>query len=142
MVHDAEIWMPLKYPGIDEHQNRFLISSHGRLMNKNTQRILKSARTKYGYYVVRTTFGKRTNKINIIIHRAVAYTYIPNTFGLPEVNHKDGNKANNRADNLEWCTTSYNQKHKYAIGLVDASINCGSSNPNAKRIKAFDGYGQ
>lgn len=55
------------------------------------------------------------------IHRLVAECYIPNPDGLPEVNHKDGNKANNHADNLEWCTSSYNKYHALRLGLKKPS---------------------
>ena len=50
-------------------------------------------------------------------HRLVAKMFISNPDDLPQVNHKDGNKLNNRIDNLEWCTCSYNVKHGYDIGL-------------------------
>jgi hypothetical protein len=45
------------------------------------------------------------------IHRLVAEAFIPNPDNLPEVNHKDENKLNNCADNLEWCTKQYNMNY-------------------------------
>lgn len=53
------------------------------------------------------------------IHRLVAELFVDNPNGYKEVNHKDGDKTNNHATNLEWCTRSQNNRHAFQTGLRD-----------------------
>lgn len=55
---------------------------------------------------------------NVSVHRCVAKAFIPNPENLPIVNHKNGNKTDNRAENLEWTTISKNSLHSVNTGLV------------------------
>lgn len=127
-----EIWAKLIYPNIPDNSNHFEISTYGRLKNIETQYIYNPSILSSGYCAVRTTLGSRNNKVNIIIHKAVAYTFLDNPNCLPEVNHKDGNKKNNYLSNLEWCTSHDNQQHKYDTKLIDKNKISGGNNHNAK----------
>lgn len=71
--------------------------------------IRKPNKCKNGYYEV---FCNRAQKRQVfLLHRLVAQVFIPNPNNLPEVNHKDEDITNCRADNLEWCTSKYNANY-------------------------------
>ena len=87
----------------------YKVSSEGRISHNG--RILSGSIHKDGYIFVNIR-GKQYPK-----HRVVAEAFIPNPEGKPFVNHIDGNKQNNKVENLEWCTQSENIKHSYENNL-------------------------
>ena len=93
----------------------YVSSCGGCVIDNETERAYKIQKSKLGYCQVQKTInGKRKT---LLIHRLVAKAFIPNPDNLPEVNHKDGNKANNQSFNLEWCTRRQNAKHAVDSGL-------------------------
>lgn len=62
------------------------------------------------------------NKKVLYVHRLVAKAFVPNPNNLPIVNHKDENKANNHASNLEWCTIQYNNTYGHANAKRSRSV--------------------
>lgn len=73
----------------------------GRIMHYSAK-MLRPVNKGNGYYVVNIR-GRLW-----YIHRLVALAFLPNPLGMDEVNHKDENPANNRVENLEWCSHRYN----------------------------------
>ena len=106
------------------HKGLYQISDLGRVRN-HRGRILKGYTNNKGYKMVHLR-TKDSNKL-YSIHRLVAIHFIPNPDNLPCVNHKDENKANNRANNLEWCTHNYN-------------INYGTGNKRRSKTKINNTY--
>ena len=72
------------------------------------EKILKTASLR-GYQIV--SLRRNSKSKTYQVHRLVAEYFIPNPNNYPTVNHKDENKANNRVDNLEWCTVEYNSNY-------------------------------
>lgn len=101
-----------------DHQNwktlpnndKYKISPDGDIYSLKYKIILKS--------FIMTNYQTVTIKRkNYFVHRLVAAAYVPNPDNLPVVNHKDGNKLNNKADNLEWTTVKANVNHARKTGL-------------------------
>jgi len=92
---------------------KYLITEEGKIFNKNSGRELSQQTNEQGYKTVsiEDPFDGKWKKRKV--HRLVAQTYIPNPENKPEVNHKDGDKANNNLNNLEWNTSKENKKHAW-----------------------------
>lgn len=95
---------------IPGYEGLYSITEDGQIFGHKSKKFLKWSDNGKGYKYVRLTDGHRHYK-HYYVHRLVAMTFIPNPNNLPEVNHKDENKANNCVDNLEWCDRSYNNAY-------------------------------
>lgn len=96
----------------------YAVSKCGRVFRISTQKemsLLPHGRS--GYLVYRTCHNNVPGKK--WVHRAVAETWVDKPESVVELvpNHKDGDKLNNHADNLEWVTQSQNQRHALKSGL-------------------------
>lgn len=107
-----EVWKDIK-----DYEGYYQISNYGRLKSFKVDskgKIMKLT-NKYGDYLSIVLQGKGKPKRSVRIHRLVAEAFIPNPDNLPEINHKDGNKQNNKVDNLEWVTHRENTVHSMKI---------------------------
>ena len=125
-------WKPLV-----NYENSYEISNFGeirgidRISGKRKGvvkgKLLKQSLNHKNYLEVR--LYKNSKSMTKVVHRLVALSFIPNPLNLPQVNHIDGNKSNNRVENLEWVSNSQNQLHAYKIGLQPSRA--GEKNNNA-----------
>lgn len=119
-----------KYYKIKGYEDYFITKS-GRIFSTLTNKELKFDRSCRGYCKVKLIDRRLGKFITLQVHRLVANQFIPNPRNLPEVNHKDGNHANNSVYNLEWCTAEYNRRHAIENGLYRVE----EDNPRAKLTK-------
>lgn len=104
-------WKPVYgYEGLYE------ICTNSRIKNVKTGKILKPYVNDNGYLVVRLHDKDGNSKIKRV-HRLLMLSFVGPDPERPIVNHKNGIKLDLDLDNLEWCTSSENNKHAFAIGL-------------------------
>jgi len=103
-VFTGETWRQI--PG-----SNFEASTFGRV---RTFRILSTGLNKWGY--LRTRFRIKTKHVHKLVHQVVALAYLGECPSGKEVNHIDGNKKNNRPENLEYVTRLENAKNALARG--------------------------
>lgn len=105
----CEEWRP-----IEGYEDLYEVSNLGRVRSHGSIRSVKP----WNNYCVAKLY-RNGNCKTAYVHRLVAKAFIPNPQNKHFVNHKDGDKRNNHADNLEWCTRQENEIHAWKHGLKE-----------------------
>lgn len=108
-VRGFEDYYEISSKGNVRSKSRVVVTKKG-VNRKLDSKIRVPVKTK-GYYSI--TFSKNHKWSKFQIHRLVAKAFIPNPENKPCVNHINGNKLDNKVENLEWCTYKENEKHSY-----------------------------
>ena len=114
---DTQIWRELK-----GYNSRFQVSNLGNVCiinNKFERKILPTRvdqRERGGYLTVRLQIGGQT--YTKFVHKLVAEVFVPNHMNKPLVNHRNGDKLDNRPKNLEWVTHAENIQHAHDLRLI------------------------
>ena len=114
-----------EWRAVPGYEGLYEVSNKGNVRNVRRNTLLRLSKTNNGY--IRISLCKNGIKTGLTVHRLVAELFIPNPDNLPEVNHKDEDKTNNRVENLEWCDHKYN-------------MNYGTRNIRAKETAIKNGY--
>ncbi|MCB5173631.1 NUMOD4 domain-containing protein [Microvirga lenta] len=137
----SEIWKP-----VARHEGRYEVSNNGRVRSLDRTvtysdgrialfkgRVLSEARGASGYLTVTLDRGKRA-----LVHRLVAETFLSRPDGATVVNHKNGDKRDNRAENLEWGDYTHNNRHARETGLIKQhGENCNLSRYSDQLVAAI-----
>lgn len=114
-----EVWKSIpKYEGLYDVSNTGRVRSyyHQKWGFRVKPKLRKLTKGKQGYRYVSLTFNENRKEL-CKVAVLVARVFIPNPKNLEVVNHKDGNKLNDKVNNLEWTTRGDNNRHAFAMGL-------------------------
>lgn len=102
---EQEVWLPVK-----RFEGYYEVSNMGNIRRTKSKRFRAISHTENYSHVLLSVNGKHTT---LRVHRLVAEAFLPPIKGKDHVNHKNGDKHDNRVDNLEWCTQAENNLHAY-----------------------------
>lgn len=126
--------MPEDWTDVKDYEDKYQVSSLGRVRNKSTHRILKHGLNKNGYH--RVNLYNESGMKSKFVHRLVAQAFILNTEHKSEINHIDEDKANNNVNNLAWSTRKENinygtrnerSSRKQSIPIIATNLKTGES---------------
>lgn len=100
----------------------YLVSDQGRVYSKIKNRIRKQVFNKANGYMMLFLVDLKGGKKCVYIHRLVAMAFVGREEGKNVVNHKDENKTNNCASNIEWCTKHYNNVYNGKIDVCEKPV--------------------
>ena len=131
--------MTEEWRDIEGYEGAYQVSNLGNVKTLSwhqtgEQRLLKQVTHYKGYKEAR--LSKNGKMKTFFVHRLVCKAFIPNPNNYSEINHKDENKLNNRADNLEWCDRKYNINYGTAKQRIHNKM---VNNPKrSKRVGQYD----
>lgn len=110
-----------KWKEIGGYDGKYLISNLGNCkivdhLNFTRNKYLLTRVDRAGYFTVR--LSKACHTSTFYIHRLIATAFVPNHGDKPLVNHRNGNKLDNRPKNLEWVTHAENIQHAHDLRLI------------------------
>ena len=111
-MNNVERWLPVM-----DWEHIYEVSNFGHIRNSRTKKIKAQQINNRGYRICQ--FESKGIKETVLVHRVVARAFVIMIYGKLVVNHKDNNKLNNRAENLEWTTQKENVNHAIANGFSD-----------------------
>lgn len=100
---------------IKGYEGLYSADESGNIWSHRQRKFLKPWLIGHGYEMVMFYKDKAPRKF--LTHRLIALMFVPNPENLREVNHIDGERRNNRPENLEWVTSKENKRHAIALGL-------------------------
>lgn len=119
---------------------RYKVSNLGNVKSMNGhlgEILMRQVGNCHGYMTVNIYTAPKKSR-HMYVHRIVAEAFLDNPDGLKEVNHKNGNKADNRAVNLEWVSRESNIFHAVDTGLFDTKKKK-QAGKAAKQVKCSNG---
>ena len=114
---ENEVWKD-----IEGYEGHYQVSNLGRVksLKRGNDKIMSLRRYKGGYLLV--NLCKNGEMKTFTIHRLVGQAFLPNPNNLPQINHKDEDKTNNRVENLEWCSVKYNNSFGTRLQRVSVKM--------------------
>lgn len=126
------------FKDIKGYEGKYLISNFGKVISLKKSILLTLKKINTGYWVIQ--LWKNNRYENFLVHRLVGIHFVPNPTNLPQINHKDSDKENCRADNLEWSTQKENIIHAIKSGKFNPRTMVGRSGKDSPVSKKTGQY--
>lgn len=135
----VEIWKDISgYEGLYQVSNKGRVKSTGGRHGGFSCDIILKSHFQKGYHKLR--LYKDNTWHNFLVHRLIAIAFIPNPYNKPYINHINGNRSDNRIENLEWCTQKENIVHAHLLNLCPIRNGESIGTSKLKEFEAIEVY--